>query len=433
FLVDYNLLPWFDGVNPLRTSYAGYMSAPHRYTFFPAQNPEIDNPPLIIWLQGGPGTSSSIGIFHGMGPFRLLVVNNRTVITRNEHTWNQKYGNLFIDNPIGTGYSFVDSYTNSESFKCDNLEDDPSYQNGYVTNQAAVARDLLHFLKEFYNYFPSELKCKLYITGESYAGKYIPAISSLIQAHNNTETPFIPLSGIALGNSLTDPFSQILAHSIQAEALGILDEAQNKSLSKIAQKARKAILENDWSNATQQRAELFRKFKKWSGIDTFDLRKEDTGVPGEWHLISDLLNQDVVQAALHVSEYSEEVVTKRVYSPRRQPQVYKYLLEDVMKSQKQAMETLLNSGLRVLLFQGQYDFRDGVLGCDYWINSLEWAGKIGYLDAKRELWKKDTTSLMGYVKAFKNLKRVVVLGAGHFVTSDQPIASLLMINDWIEM
>jgi len=51
-------------------------------------------------------------------------------------------------------------------------ESDPDYQQGYVTNQKGVARDMLTFLHQFYEQFPEKRKSDLYLTSESYGGTY---------------------------------------------------------------------------------------------------------------------------------------------------------------------------------------------------------------------------------------------------------------------
>lgn len=77
------------------------------------------------------------------------------------------------------------------------LGDVPTYENGFATNQKAIAVDLLNFLNNFYEvcrllifeahlqYFPSTKSLNLFITGESYAGKYIPNIATEILNFNN--------------------------------------------------------------------------------------------------------------------------------------------------------------------------------------------------------------------------------------------------------
>merc|ERR1711991_1099726 len=75
--------------------------------FFSATDPVSppDDIPILIWLNGGPGASSLTGLFYENGLYQLN--SNYTVTIRNIN-WNEKYHMLFVDNPIGTGYSFVD-------------------------------------------------------------------------------------------------------------------------------------------------------------------------------------------------------------------------------------------------------------------------------------------------------------------------------------
>jgi carboxypeptidase C (cathepsin A) len=63
-----------------------------------------DNAPLILWLEGGPGTSSLCGNFIEFGPYE---VDKTGKVSLREHTWASKYHLLFIDNPLGAGYSFA--------------------------------------------------------------------------------------------------------------------------------------------------------------------------------------------------------------------------------------------------------------------------------------------------------------------------------------
>lgn len=70
------------------------------FWLFPSrQNPDKD--PLIIWLTGGPGCSSELAIFFENGPMRLEYGKP----VKNDISWNNKANLLFLDNPVGTGYS----------------------------------------------------------------------------------------------------------------------------------------------------------------------------------------------------------------------------------------------------------------------------------------------------------------------------------------
>jgi vitellogenic carboxypeptidase-like protein len=126
-------------------------------------------------------------------------------------------------------------------------ENDHDYEQGYVTNQNGVSRDMLSFLRDFYNQFPEKRNADLYITSESYGGhyfaneltlgKYAPSIATAILDYNEQTSDSIPLKGIAIGNQWTDPNTQVLTHAAQAFYLGLVDEAQSQHLLSIAHEA----------------------------------------------------------------------------------------------------------------------------------------------------------------------------------------------------
>lgn len=90
------------GVN----SYAGFIDvAPNVHTFFwffeSRRNPAAD--PLTLWLNGGPGSDSLIGLFQELGP--CMIAENLTSYI-NDYSWNEVSNLLFISQPVGTGFSY---------------------------------------------------------------------------------------------------------------------------------------------------------------------------------------------------------------------------------------------------------------------------------------------------------------------------------------
>lgn len=100
-----------------------------------------------------------------------------------------------------------------------------------------------------------------------------------------------------------------------------------------------------------------------------------------------------------------------------------------MKSTAHLFPRLLNN-MHVLLYQGNYDFRDGVMGNSPWISNLPWPHKEHYALAPRQVWMVGRY-VAGYVKEYATLRRVIVLGAGHLVPMDQPQSSYEMISSWV--
>ncbi|KAL6576334.1 Serine carboxypeptidase-like 45 [Orobanche hederae] len=145
---------------------------------------EIDPPskPVVLWLNGGPGCSSiGVGAFSENGPFRP----SAKVLLRNEYSWNREANMLYLDTPVGVGFSYSTA----------------SYEKT-VTDEI-TAEDNLVFLQRWLLKFPQYRNSSLFITGESYAGHYVPQLAKLIiQLDKKKKT--IKLKGIALGNPLLE-------------------------------------------------------------------------------------------------------------------------------------------------------------------------------------------------------------------------------------
>ncbi|KAJ1801560.1 hypothetical protein LPJ59_000181 [Coemansia sp. RSA 2399] len=115
-------LPYRYGEQPLHESYAGHIpvrswepsgasadqsakgEAKLFYWYFPAITPKVAEPPLILWIQGGPGSSSMIGLFTELGPLELT--DDGEFFRRNV-SWANHYDLLVVDQPVGTGFSSV--------------------------------------------------------------------------------------------------------------------------------------------------------------------------------------------------------------------------------------------------------------------------------------------------------------------------------------
>jgi carboxypeptidase C (cathepsin A) len=98
---------------------------------------------------------------------------------------------LYVDQPIGTGFSAGGVFD--------------------VRNETQVAEDVAALLKGFLEQNPEYVGRDFYITGESYAGHYVPAIAYYLL--NTDTTVQLNLKGIAIGNGLTDPFQQYPAYA----------------------------------------------------------------------------------------------------------------------------------------------------------------------------------------------------------------------------
>jgi carboxypeptidase C (cathepsin A) len=83
---------------------------------FEAEEPKEEHPPLLLWIQGGPGSSSGVGLFYEVscferganGQFGPYTLTEDLILKKNPFSWTKHFDVLFVDNPVGTGYSYVD-------------------------------------------------------------------------------------------------------------------------------------------------------------------------------------------------------------------------------------------------------------------------------------------------------------------------------------
>jgi serine carboxypeptidase-like clade 2 len=136
------------------------------YWFFEAMDLPKEKP-LVLWLNGGPGCSSvGYGATQEIGPF--LVDTNGNGLNFNPYAWNKEANMLFLESPVGVGFSY--SNTSSDYQK---LGDD------------FTARDAYTFLCNWFEKFPEHKENTFYIAGESYAGKYVPELAEVVYDNNN--------------------------------------------------------------------------------------------------------------------------------------------------------------------------------------------------------------------------------------------------------
>lgn len=113
-------------------------------------------------MHAGPGCSSvAYGAAHELGPF--LVRSDGPNLTHNPYAWNKVANLLFVEAPVGVGYS----YTNKSS--------DLGRLGDNVT-----AKDSYDFLLNWFRKFPHLKSNDFYLSGESYAGHYVPQLANLI-------------------------------------------------------------------------------------------------------------------------------------------------------------------------------------------------------------------------------------------------------------
>lgn len=204
----------------------------------------------------------------------------------------------------------------------------------------------------------------------------------------------------------------------EAFAFGLLDEAQLAKAEQLAQASHDAAQAKLWGKAVDLRQEMEDFVKNVSAINPYDVR---TTEPYDWMELR-------MQTFFDLNETKDLLHIPRDLRFGTSPEVKLNLRDDIMQSQKPRIESLLRAGIRVLLYQGQFDWKDGVVSNEAWIRALDWPGRASFLEANRTVWRRASDGrIAGYWRGFQNLEQVVVLAAGHMVPMNQPLSAVDML------
>lgn len=163
------------------------------YWFLEAEHHPADAP-VVVWYNGGPGASSLFGLLVELGPLQLNVESTRTSAFKktgipsliyNKYGWTQVANLLIVDNPPPVGFSYCDPAGQSgDGYSCGDW------------NDSLVALANAEFLANWVAAFPEYSKSDLFITGESYAGIYVPNIAEQLVKNPRG----VNLKGFAVGD-----------------------------------------------------------------------------------------------------------------------------------------------------------------------------------------------------------------------------------------
>ncbi|KAL8132890.1 hypothetical protein AgCh_008388 [Apium graveolens] len=169
--------------------YAGYVdvdvkSGKSLFYYFVEAEVDPHHKPLTLWLNGGPGCSSiGGGAFTELGPF--YPTGDGRGLRRNSKSWNKASNLLFVESPVGVGWS----YSNTTS--------------DYTRGDDATAMDMNIFMMKWLDKFPAFKSRDLFLTGESYAGHYIPQLAIALLDHKEHSKDYkFNIKGVAIGNPL---------------------------------------------------------------------------------------------------------------------------------------------------------------------------------------------------------------------------------------
>ncbi|KAF2806525.1 putative carboxypeptidase S1 [Mytilinidion resinicola] len=396
------------GVN----QYSGYLSVGSNmnmwFWFFEARN----NPttaPLAAWFNGGPGCSSMIGLFQENGPCKFE--NGASTPTNNTNSFNNYANMIYIDQPIGVGFS---------------------YGTDSVTSTVSAAPYVWKLLQAFYAQFPQYENRDFGIFTESYGGHYGPEFAYYVQQQNaaidaGTVTgEKIPIVALGINNGWFDAAIQEKAYiqfSYNNTYKALITKSQyNSYMSTYTSDCLPAIQScaSSGSNSACQNADntcyqdIEGPLSEVGDFDVYDIREpsDDPYPPATYQTY--LTTSSVVKAIGAKSTYQEcpSAPYNKFSSTGDNPRSFLATLSKVVQT-----------GLPTLIWAGDADWICNWFGGLDVANAITYSGTSTFANKSLDPYTVEGTE-KGTFKTVSNLSFLRVYGAGHEVPYYQPETAL---------
>ncbi|KAI9321759.1 Alpha/Beta hydrolase protein [Dichotomocladium elegans] len=407
--------------------YSGYVdnleTDDHYFFYFieSRQSPSTD--PLVLWIDGGPGSPSEIGLWIENGP--CLVNPSGTGTIYNQYSLNSIANVIYLDQPFNVGYS---------------------YGKTNVSSSPEAAKNVYAFLRLFIGEFSQYANNGFHIGGISYAGHYIPAISAEIVRQNRAAEKsgqlVIPFSSIMIGNGWINPgiqfkhfheyscvhgspYTPIFDRKTCQEMLNayptckeLIDECYMAPSATTCNRATYYCGNNIWGRISETNLNAYDISKECdktvavgmcysiiSAMDKYASREDvraNIGAETEFVLDNDDLHSRFISGGDFISDFSPLVA-----------------------------ETL-EAGVRVAIYNGDLDYVCNWIGSKEWVLNMNWSGQQGFIEAADEQWiTRSSNTYAGDARSYGALTYIRVFGAGHLATYDKPAETLDLMQRWL--
>ncbi|EIW75294.1 carboxypeptidase Y [Coniophora puteana RWD-64-598 SS2] len=405
-------------------THTGYIDIGSRHLFFyyfeSRGQPATDD--VIMWIQGGPGGSGSVGLFMENGPCRAITPDGE--ISYHSDSWNTNANVIYIDQPVGVGFSYSDA-------------------GETISTTDAAAKDIATSIALLFDHF--ELGDRAFhIAGESYGGRYVPMFASTLYDQNRRLLAqgfgTVNLKSVMIGNGSPDWASLINSFvdfqcSI-APVQSISKCVKMKSLESRVQRWMSAsCIEtfDEISCGAAQKAgwDEFVNAYGETGLNYYDYTKECEGGAEQscyflFTYMEKYLNRTDVRESINVdSSFSGG------FNISSQGVMDAFVSNfDQGHSSMPYVAQLLERGIRVLIYAGENDFICNTRSQELWMSSMEWSGKDVFAVQNVRSWEVDGKAA-GKTKNAHALTYATIAGAGHMAPYDKPRETLEMLERWL--
>ncbi|KAI0008006.1 peptidase [Xylariaceae sp. FL0662B] len=437
------------GVN----SYSGYVDLDeetHMFFWFFEARHNPDEAPITLWLNGGPGSDSLIGLFEELGPCN--VTHNGTSVV-NPYAWNEVSNLLFLSQPLGVGFSYAEEVVgvvdNTTGLPVNSSNPDGRYSDvdPYRTDTTDLAAiGTWEVLQAFIQNLPAldeTVKSRNFnLWTESYGGHYGPAFYRYFYEQNaliQNET----IKGVELNMHTLGIINGIVSERIQAPyypefayrntyGLKAVNETMYNYMKmnyyfpggcrdSIDACSEQDLSTPDGKSVCAQASSICRSLVEGvyyvvSGRNAYDIRAQaDAQIPpGYW---VDYLNTPEVQDAIGVDINYTSTSSQAVWLG------FDYTGDFVYPSLLADLEAILNDGVRIAMIYGDADYICNWMGGEAVSLEVNYTHKAEFAAAGYAPFVVDDTEY-GESRQYGNFSFTRIYESGHEVPYYQPKAAL---------
>ncbi|KAJ9166352.1 hypothetical protein P3X46_021122 [Hevea brasiliensis] len=434
-------LPGFQGPLPFEfeTGYIGVDESEdvQLFYYFVKSQGNAKEDPLVLWLTGGPGCSALSGLIYEIGPIYFEVVEyngSLPTLVLNPHSWTKVASIIFVDSPVGTGFSYARTPLAS------------------LTGDFIQIKQADEFLRKWLTDHPEFLSNPVYVGGDSYSGLPLPALVQLISDGNEDGSkPLINLKGYILGNAATDFTFDGNSKVPFAHGMGLISDELYESLKRNC-RGEYTFVDPSNADCLQHMQEFY---KCTSGLDAAQILEP----------LCAFVSPKPLELSFHkrrsliLNDNSGDLVDPDPSLPTIGCRTYAYLLSKYWVNDKSVQKALGvregtigqwerctnglsytqeifstikyhlylgKKGYRSLVYSGDHDMLVPFVGTRAWIKSLNFS----IVDDWRP-WLLES-QVAGYTRTYSNqMAYATVKGGGHTAPEYKPAECFAMFKRWI--
>jgi serine carboxypeptidase 1 len=366
--------------------------------------------PLTVFLQGGPGASSQFSQWFETGTMKLEVDPSNSSgwrLVPRKHAWTRHSTMLYVDSPVGTGWSQTSEFCTTDQCNAD---------------------DLVTFFRGFFKRHAEFQSVPLFLFSESYGGKMIAfAAAALLDADPPVLQPG-QLKAVEIGDGWVSGIDCMKSYGAYMKAFSLLNDQQARLVDALAAQAEAKLNEGDGFGATSLWGEQQQVFDMMSGgVNVYNVNTYYSD-PAE-NLLDPFMN-----SAQFRKDIAGGVPNPNFQFDSQGGRVFSRMGNAFLMSGVEKVDYLLNKGIKVYVLSGQVDLIVDSLCIERWMQTLQWPGLTAFNSAPRQAISLDPNAadyhVDLYIQQYSNLNFVSVTNSGHMLPLYTP-ASAEYFFTWI--